>query len=306
MNKGFKHLIKRFVAVFASREFAFIYCVLGTIGQIAHCYYLVNSVSSFDGGIRTAQAIILSTFISSSLLYFVAIADREDPDYKRVMRAVNMFMIIEITINVYYYGKHLLLGGGEIRIFDFVFATIISAILPITIKLYANSIMAKKWLQEIDAEKMGKNQGDTGDVNTSDNIVQNNEEVREIVDNAVSDIKNNIRGTIEEIVENVIDTHFENNPVDINVESIINNVTESVKNEIKKDLKNDLKKDIDIDDEIIKPIVEDMVDNRIKEMSKMLDTQIDNKVNHQVSQQMNKIVSSLPIRSVIDGQIKSL
>lgn len=295
MNKGFKHLIKRFVAVFASREFAFIYCVLGTIGQIAHCYYLVNSVSSFDGGIRTAQAIILSTFISSSLLYFVAIADREDPDYKRVMRAVNMFMIIEITINVYYYGKHLLLGGGEIRIFDFVFATIISAILPITIKLYANSIMAKKWLQEIDAEKSGKKPED-GD--NTDNIVQNNEEVREIVDNAVSDIKNNIRGTIEEIVENVIDTHFENNPVDINVESIISNVTESVKNEVKKD--------IDIDDEIIKPIVEDMVDNRIKEMSKMLDTQIDNKVNHQVSQQMNKIVSSLPIRSVIDGQIKSL
>ena len=298
MNKGFKHLIKRFVAVFASREFAFIYCVLGTIGQIAHCYYLVNSVSSFDGGIRTAQAIILSTFISSSLLYFVAIADREDPDYKRVMRAVNMFMIIEITINVYYYGKHLLLGGGEIRIFDFVFATIISAILPITIKLYANSIMAKKWLQEIDAEKSGKNTDDTVTPNTSDNIIKNNEEVREIVDNAVSDIKNNIRGTIEEIVENVIDAHFENNPVDINVESIISNVSEAVKNEVKKD--------IDIDDEIIKPIVEDMVDNRIKEMSKMLDTQIDNKVNHQVSQQMNKIVSSLPIRSVIDGQIKSL
>lgn len=108
----FKKLIRFLVTIIASREFAFVYCLIGTIGQISHTYYLTNSISSFDGWFKTFQAILLSAFISGSLLYFVSISDDEKTkESKRVRRGINIFTFIEIMINLYYYSRHLIIDA---------------------------------------------------------------------------------------------------------------------------------------------------------------------------------------------------
>ena len=98
------------------------------------------------------QAIILSIFISSSLLYFVAIADKDEKDeYRKVEQSIIVFTIIEIIINIYYYTRHLLdvwKDNLEPNYFDFVFACIIGILIPITIKMYSSHIKAKEWLKE--------------------------------------------------------------------------------------------------------------------------------------------------------------
>jgi hypothetical protein len=146
----FCRIIRFIVTIFASREFGFIYCVFGTIAQVTHTWFLVNSISSFSGNFQTIQAILISTFISSSLLYFVAIADNMDDskEAKKILYAVNIFMIIEILINIYYYTRHLIIDSPEMQLFDFIFAVIVSGLLPVTIKLYGGLIRAKDWMKE--------------------------------------------------------------------------------------------------------------------------------------------------------------
>lgn len=149
----FKKTIKFIVSIIISREFAFIYCVLGTTAQVGHTYFLVDSISSLSGNWRMIQAIILSVFISSSLLYFVAIADKDEKEeYRKVEQSIIVFTIIEIIINIYYYTRHLLLDvwkdNLEPNYFDFVFACIIGILIPITIKMYSSHIKAKEWLKE--------------------------------------------------------------------------------------------------------------------------------------------------------------
>lgn len=156
---GFKNSVKYAVSIIASREFAFIYCLVGTIAQVSHTYFLINNISSLDGGWKMAQALMISIFISSSLLYFTAISDNaETKESRKIHMAVTLFTIIEILINMYYYSRHLLidnlpeLNGGGITInyiFDFVFAIIISCLIPITIKLYSSHIRAKEWLEDV-------------------------------------------------------------------------------------------------------------------------------------------------------------
>ena len=163
----FKRFIKFVVSIIISREFAFIYCVLGTTAQIAHTYFLTDSISSLSGNWRMIQAVILSIFISSSLLYFVAIADKDDRrEYEKVEQSIIVFTIIEIIINLYYYSRHLLLDvwkdGKEPNYFDFVFACIIGILIPITIKMYSSHIKAKEWLQEFQPKS------DNNDINNDD------------------------------------------------------------------------------------------------------------------------------------------
>lgn len=164
----FKRFIKFVVSIIISREFAFIYCVLGTTAQVAHTYFLTDSISSLSGNWRMIQAVILSIFISSSLLYFVAIADKDDRrEYEKVEQSIIVFTIIEIIINLYYYSRHLLLDvwkdGKEPNYFDFVFACIIGILIPITIKMYSSHIKAKEWLQEFQPKS-----DDNNDINNSD------------------------------------------------------------------------------------------------------------------------------------------
>lgn len=156
----FKRVIRFAVAIFASREFAFIYCLVGTVAQVTHTYFLTSSISSFTGNFKIAQAILISFFISSSLLYFVAIAEdkrldngKRTKESKRIFLAVNIFMIIEILINFYYYTRHLVIDSEQVQVFDFIFAVLVSCLLPVTIKLYANSIRAKEWLVEFDEQE---------------------------------------------------------------------------------------------------------------------------------------------------------
>lgn len=150
----FTEWIRFIVIISTSREFAFIYAVLGTVGQIAHTYFLTSSLSSFNGGFKITQAILLSAFISTSLLYYTCVSDNADTEEsKRNRKAVNIFAIIEITINLYYYTRHLIIDAKHIQIFDFLFAAVISVLIPLTIKLYATHIRAKEWVAEFDAKK---------------------------------------------------------------------------------------------------------------------------------------------------------
>lgn len=154
---NFKKGIRFFTSIIASREFALIYCIFGTIAQIAHTLYLTESISSLDGWWKTGQAIIVSIFISSSLLFFVSIADKDEPDYNRVSQAIILFTIIEILINIYYYIRHLVIEPLENNStplwFDFIFATIIGALIPYTIKLYSSQIRAKEWLKALSSDE---------------------------------------------------------------------------------------------------------------------------------------------------------
>lgn len=148
---NFKQYIRFLASIITSREFAVIYVLCGTLAQVAHTYYLVEGISSLDGGWRTTQAIILSIFISSSLLYFTAISDNTDSkEAKRVHFAVTMFTIIEILINIYYYSRYLIISQEEARIFDYIFAILISCLIPVTIKLYSSHIRAKEWIIDIE------------------------------------------------------------------------------------------------------------------------------------------------------------
>jgi len=150
----FKKIIRFSVTIFASREFAFIYCILGTLAQLAHTYFLTESVSSLSGNWKVVQAIIVSAFISSSLLFFVAIADNEKTkESRRINVAVNLFMFVEIVINIYYYSRHLIIDVADIKIFDFIFGLLVSCLIPITIKLYARTIRAKEWMIEMEGEQ---------------------------------------------------------------------------------------------------------------------------------------------------------
>lgn len=150
----FKSFIRFIVTIFASREFGFMYCLLGTFAQVTHTYFLTESISSFSGGFRTFQAILLSAFISSSLLYFVAIADNtEGKESRRIHLAINIFAFIEIVINFYYYSRHLIIDSAQMQIFDFIFAILVSCLIPITIKLYGGLIKAREWMSEISTKK---------------------------------------------------------------------------------------------------------------------------------------------------------
>lgn len=151
---GFKKLIRFLVSIFASREMGFVYCLIGTITQIAHTYFLTYEISSLEGNWRVIQAVLLSTFISSSLLYFVVISDNSGTkESRRVHMAINIFMFIEILINLYYYSRHLIIDSPELKVFDFVFAILVSCLIPVVIKLYAGLIQAKTWFDEFAEEK---------------------------------------------------------------------------------------------------------------------------------------------------------
>ena len=131
-----------------------VYCVIGTLTQVTHTYYLAATVSSYTGLFQIFQALLLSVFISASLLYFVSIADSNAPEEerKRVNSAILLFTIMEMGINLYYYTRHLIIDAPEMRIFDFLFGAAISMLIPYTIKLYSNTIKAKEWFDAEFAE----------------------------------------------------------------------------------------------------------------------------------------------------------
>lgn len=165
-----KKFIRFLVTNFASREFAFIYCIIGTLAQTSHTYYLIESISSLSGWGKQLQAIGLSVFISSSLLFFTAIADAESEskEHKRIHFAVNLFMVIEILINSYYYVSHLLIKDS--RVFDSIFALLVSCLIPVTIKLYAGVIQVRKWA--IDEEKVQQTTIVPIETSTSDSVIK--------------------------------------------------------------------------------------------------------------------------------------
>ena len=177
---NFKKGIRFIVTIVASREFAFVYALLGIFSQIAHTYFLTSSISSFAGGFRIFQAVLLSTFISGALLYFVSIVDNSDTkENKRNRLALNIFMTIEILINLYYYSRHLIIDAQKIQIFDFIFAVLISGFIPITIKLFGSHIRSKEWAEELLVKK-SENQDSLFDI---DKIID--EKLKEIITSGI-------------------------------------------------------------------------------------------------------------------------
>lgn len=156
---NYKNFLRFLTTTLICRETAFVYCLLGTISQISHCYFLLESISSLTGNWKIFQATILSIFISGSLLYWVAISDNSDKtedgikEFNRINKAITLFTIIEILINIYYYSRHLIIDNNKPQIFDFIFAILISCLIPITIKMFSASIRAKEWIKDIEHDK---------------------------------------------------------------------------------------------------------------------------------------------------------
>lgn len=277
INDSFKKFIKSFVSIFASREFAFVYCLIGTFGQITHCYFLLYSVSSFTGWFRSLQAILLSVFISSSLLYFVSIADKDDEEheYKRIIRAINMFMVIEIAINLYYYAQNLLIQSTQLRVFDFIFAVVISGLLPITIKLYANSIKAKEWLKEFEEP-----------IETPEGLVVDddyNKALKQTIESTARDIANEIfkKHKTDLLMEIHKMKNDENSSYNFDRDGLNNYIEEQIAQKIKEIPESE------IDDEKfgqIKDSILEVVDQKIKENMNMFLKQFDNKVDYRIRQ----------------------
>lgn len=158
---SFKLGVKFVVTLITSREFAFIFVMCGVIAQISHTYFLVESISSLLGWYKVFQATLISIFISASLLYFVSISPKQDPDgievdenVNRILNAITIFTIIEVIINLFYYTKHLLLDENnkyhDDKIVDFVFGVLVSCLIPYTIKLYSSQIRANEWVNDFD------------------------------------------------------------------------------------------------------------------------------------------------------------
>jgi len=189
----FKNIIGRILQIFVSREFAFLFVLSGVAAQVAHTFYLTYHVSSFEGWTKIIQAIMLSTFISVSLLYFVSVSDDgKDKKARNTRMAVNLFMAIEILINLYYYSRYLILNNIDTKItihnwFDFAFGILIAFMIPITIKLYGSHIEAHKWIAEIEKNKKRK---------------QNIEEITDIEEKVDNMIKNSFEENSKLFLEN--------------------------------------------------------------------------------------------------------
>lgn len=217
----FKKIVQNTIIIFTSREFAFIYCVFGAIAQVAHTYYLTEHISSLTGYSKVAQATVLSIFISTSLLYFTSIStDEETKSAKKIRYAVTLFMVIEILINSYYYSRYLLLekhnnGEGIIVLnnwFDFIFAVLISCMIPVTLKLYSSHIRAKEWLD--DAEKTNTNdvtvtQIDDKLIGKVDNIQKQLDENDELFNTKIENFNEKLDNKINEF-KNDIDNNIKN------------------------------------------------------------------------------------------------
>lgn len=280
---GFKTIVKKTVAVFASREFAFLYCLLGTFGQISHCYYLIESISSFEGWFRTLQAVLLSAFISSSLMYFVSIADNDNPNIKerkRIMRAVNMFMYIEILMNLYYYANHLLILNEETRIFDFIFGSLVSMLIPVTIKLYANSIKAKEWIAEFEKH-------------TSNNVLDNEQSDDNIGSMTDVTIQNKIT-TSNDQIKPFFDTHIDTHP-----QHTENDILNKINLEISRQIQNiDVNNVMGVDNIIIKSYVKTEINKSVQEIFDNVNEQdinpenIDLYISDYVNNKINNLISS--------------
>lgn len=215
-SERFKSSIRFFASLFASREFAVLYCIIGTIAEIAHMYYLTYSISALSGWFKVAQAVMLSAFISSSLLYFVLISDDRDTsngdelvrmriqkDSKRINLAINIFTFINIAINFYYYCRHLIIDSTEWQMFDFIFAILVSCLLPVTIKLYANGIHVKDWVQDdskqTEFSELGI-QGVLGPQKIDIDVIK-----QEITSEVFKDSHEYITGTVSEIINRKLD-----------------------------------------------------------------------------------------------------
>lgn len=259
----FKKIIQFLVSVVASREFAFIYCVLGTIAQTAHTYYLLDGISSLTGWWKIGQSILLSFFISSSLLYFTAISDSNDksPTGKRVLNAVMLFMWLEIIINLYYYSKHIVIEtiskNQQPDYYQLGFGILIACIIPITIKLYSSQIRAKEWIDM--------------DFNIVENKVDDNI-VTELFENInlIASRQNNIDGEINKFNE-----HLSNLPEQTDYD-LGTNPKEYINNSVNEAITNNMSK------------INDEIEKSFNKQTDLFTKQFENKMKLMVSQNISK------------------
>lgn len=225
---NFKRSIKLLVVLLTSREFAFIYALLGTLTQIAHTWFLTSSISSFHGTFKAIQATGLSAFISSSLLYYVCIIDNSVTKENRNNKiAVNILTFIEILINLYYYSRHLIIDAPQIQIFDFIFAILISSFIPVMIKLYGSHIRAKEWFEDLMKEDA---KADPLAIKPDANLitVDNEEKIKDIINKFFDEWLLKVSADIDQ------------NSTPIDIDKIVSEKVSEVKNEIMQHIDKDV------------------------------------------------------------------
>lgn len=131
--------LMRIATVFASREAAFMYAVLGIITQIFHNWWVSYQISSFNGVVKTSQAIIMATFISFALLYFTL---RSTGRNRKVETLMWIFFIFEAFLNTFYYVHKLIFvpGFANADWLSLSIAIPFAFMIPFTLKSYGGEI----------------------------------------------------------------------------------------------------------------------------------------------------------------------
>jgi len=115
----------------------------------------------------------------------------------------------------------LIIDSEKVQIFDFIFAVLVSCLIPVTIKLYASLIRAKEWMQEIDGNTINNvnqnysiqgPQGPKGDRGEIDK-----EELNDLIKSEISELKSSILSDMDSDISEVFQknqqlflTQFEN------------------------------------------------------------------------------------------------
>ena len=130
-----------------SDHFSVLACLLITIAQACHTYFLVLYSSRLDSELlQHGQAVIFAITLSLGLLVNVfKVGSTEDIKLKSVyIRNSLIFAVLEVFINTHYWAKAMIyenyMNGLPIEWYDFSAALVLSFVLPWLLYTYAGSI----------------------------------------------------------------------------------------------------------------------------------------------------------------------
>lgn len=135
-------------------HFSIIACLLITLAQACHTYFLVVYSSRLDSDIlKYSQAVIFSIVLSLGLLVNVfksgSVSEQERGKYIKYSR---IFAGIEIFINLHYWAKEMvyekLMNELSPEYYDFSAAVVLSLTLPWLLYTYAGTINIPKYFNK--------------------------------------------------------------------------------------------------------------------------------------------------------------
>lgn len=145
MKKGV-YLINQLILGVASIRSGFMFALLGVIAQTFHTFNITIEFSSFEGFLMYTEAIITSAFLSGGLLYNTINQGKAESgaDMEKYKIKTNLFAILEVGINMYYWLNKLLFNQWgdweQIRWDKIALAMGFSIIVPLIIKSYAGEL----------------------------------------------------------------------------------------------------------------------------------------------------------------------